>query len=223
MSRTPTLAPAPDPTGETGDTLQRAARGDAQAWAELVRAYTPRVYGLVLKNTGDPELAEEMTQATFVTLVQKLDRFAGYEERGRFEPWLFKVAMNKLRDEKRRQARQAKTMDMSPAANANTEQAQGWAAAEQQVVMGGPSASADPLDQLDHADQVARMKQAVKQLPEQDQELLYLRHTAGLSFAQIAESLEQPLGTVLARGHRAVKKLRKLLEDELDNPIAATA
>ena len=50
--------------------------------------------------------------------------------------------------------------------------------------------------------------------------MLHLRHTAGLSFAQIAETLDQPLGTVLARGHRALKKLQKLksyreLADEL--------
>ena len=46
---------------------------------------------------------------------------------------------------------------------------------------------------------------------EADQQILYLRHTAGLSFNQIAETLEEPLGTVLARGHRALAKLKKLL------------
>ena len=48
-------------------------------------------------------------------------------------------------------------------------------------------------------------------MTEADQEVLHLRHTAGLSFAEIAETLEQPLGTVLARGHRALNKLRKLM------------
>ena len=55
---------------------------------------------------------------------------------------------------------------------------------------------------------------AVEQLSESDREIVYLRHTAGLTFAQIAETLEQPIGTVLARGHRALAKLRKLLEGE---------
>ena len=58
---------------------------------------------------------------------------------------------------------------------------------------------------------VGLVQAAVKELNEADRQIIYLRHTAGLTFSQIAESLEQPLGTVLARGHRALKKLRKML------------
>jgi RNA polymerase sigma-70 factor (ECF subfamily) len=58
------------------------------------------------------------------------------------------------------------------------------------------------------------LRRAVARLPEADQQILTLRHTAGLSFAQIAETLGEPLGTVLARGHRALAKLKKLIEKQ---------
>jgi RNA polymerase sigma-70 factor (ECF subfamily) len=195
-------------------TLAAAAAGDGQAWTQLVSAYSGRVFGLLYKQCRDKELAEEIAQETFVKVVQKLTS-DGYNEQGKFEPWLFRIAMNKLRDEMRRRSRQARPMDMSPAATASSnDNASGWAAAEPGVISGGPSMPDAPLDQLDRAEQVGLLRQAIASLPEADQEILHMRHTAGLSFAQIAETLDQPLGTVLARGHRALGKLKKLMNPE---------
>jgi len=203
-----------EPISSLDQTLAAAAGGDGQAWTQLVSAYSGRVFGLIYKQCRDRELAEEIAQETFVKVVQKLTS-DGYSEQGRFEPWLFRIAMNKLRDEMRRRARQAKTMDMSPAATASSnDHASGWAAAESGVISGGPSMPDAPLDQLDRAEQVQLLKQAIATLPDADQEILHLRHTAGLSFSQIAETLDQPLGTVLARGHRALGKLKKLMNSE---------
>lgn len=200
-------------------TLAAAADGDGQAWCILVSQYSGRVLGLIYKQCRDRELAEEITQETFVKVVQKLTQNDGYREEGKFEPWLFRIAMNKLRDEMRRRNRQAKTMDMSPAATSSSnEQASGWAAAESGVIGEGPRQPAGPLDQMERAEQVELLRHAIAKLPEADREILHLRHTAGLSFAQIAEVLDQPLGTVLARGHRALSKLKKLM-----NPNAETA
>lgn len=196
-------------------TLAAASSGDGQAWAQLVSAYSGRVFGLIYKQCKDRELAEEIAQEAFVKVVQKLTQHDGYREQGKFEPWLFRIAMNKLRDEMRRRGRQARPMDMSPAATASSnDAASGWASAESGVLAGGPSMPDAPLDQLDRAEQVGLLKQAIAALPEADQEVLHLRHTAGLSFAQIAEALDQPLGTVLARGHRAIGKLKKLMSPD---------
>jgi len=207
-------APASEPDLPT--TLRQAADGDAEAWATLVEAYSGRVFGLLLQRCGDRELAEELTQATFVKLVSKLDDFAGYQERGRFEPWLFRIAINKLRDEMRRRKRQASSFDMSPGATGSGERASAWAAVETAVTRDGgriaPDAGQDPYDALSRAEQIELLRQAIGQMSEPDQEILHLRHTAGLSFAEIAQTLDQPLGTVLARGHRALKKLRAALE-----------
>lgn len=206
---------APDPN--LPETLRRAAAGEAQAWRDLVSAYSGRVYGLLVRQCSDRELAEELTQATFVKLVVRLGDAGGYEERGRFEAWLFRMAVNELRDEMRRRKRHARPMDMSPAGG-STDQPSEWAGVEPGVrSLGSPTASTRedrPDEHASRAETVARLAAAVDRLSDADREVLHLRHTAGLSFAEIAEALDQPLGTVLARAHRAVNKLRKLMEQQ---------
>lgn len=208
------------PDLDLASTLRAASSGDASAWRVLVEAYSRRVFGLLVRQCGDRDLSEELTQATFVKLVDKLGDFAGYEERGRFEPWLFRIAMNKLRDEMRRRKRQAVPTDMSPGAvrgDDATGRSSGWAAEQARIAAGQAESGAlgeNPVDVLSRAEQVDRLRQMIEELPEADREVLHLRHTAGLSFAQIAETLDQPLGTVLARGHRALGKLKKKMTEE---------
>jgi DNA-directed RNA polymerase specialized sigma24 family protein len=85
-------------------TLQRAAGGDEAAWQRIVEAYGPRVFGLIRAQCGNAELAEEISQSTFCTIVARIGQ---YTELGRFESWLFRIAMNRLRDEMRRRKRHA--------------------------------------------------------------------------------------------------------------------
>ena len=198
--------------------LARAAAGESDAWTALVATYSKRVYGLLARQCGDRELAEEITQATFVKVVGHIGL---YREQGKFEPWLFRIAMNRLRDEMRRRGRQARTMDMSGGSGGSGSDggsgASAWQAVQQKVVEAGAtpgSDSEDPAERVSRAEQVDRLKRAIDSMGEADRVVLQLRHTAGLSFAQIAETLEEPLGTVLARGHRALAKLKKLMEEE---------
>lgn len=181
-----------DPSQQT---LAAAAAGDAQAWRQIVEAYSGRVYGLLYRQCGNGDLAEEMTQATFAKVVSKL---ADYDEQGRFEAWLFRVAVNRLRDELRRRKRHAVPVDF----DATPPEALGQFA-------DGPT----PQQSMEQDERIEALRAAMTQLPPADRELLELRYTAELSFAQIADVLNQPLGTVLARGHRALKKLRAMLED----------
>lgn len=179
-------------------TLQAAADGDADAWRKVVELYSSRVYGLLYRQCGDGDLAEEMTQSTFVKILSKLDE---YQEQGKFEAWLFRIALNRLRDEMRRRKRQAMTVDFDAAPPES---------------FGHRSDEPGPTRVVEQDEQIARLREMVDQLPEADRQLLHLRYTAELSFARIAETLDQPLGTVLARGHRALKKLRRMLDEEED-------
>lgn len=202
--------------------LRRAAQGDAGAWRLLVESYTPRVYGLLVNRCRDKELAEELTQATFVKIVKKINNKGGYKETGRFDAWLFRIAMNGLRDEMRRRKRQATPTDMGPGASSGRdEQSGGWSAAQQTIVSGGPAPATDPAEAVIKAEQVQQLQSAINQLSEADQEIIHLRHSAGLSFAEIADTLGQPLGTVLSRGHRALGKLKKLMTEHDDNQQAS--
>lgn len=201
----------PDNELDIPELLKQAADGNGPAWEALVRAYTGRLYGLLLSQCRDPELSEEITQKTFVKLVQQLKPGSeGYQEHGRFEPWLFRVAMNALRDEMRRRKRQATPTDFSTAAAAGGSALTLRSAPDNRS--GAPGE--DPAQAVARGEELEWLRDIVATLPEADRTVLHLRHTAQLTFKEIAETLGEPLGTVLARGHRALGKLRKMAAAE---------
>lgn len=173
--------------------IARARGGDACAWRALVNRYARRVYALARSRLGDHHAAEEVSQAVFATVAAKLD---SYDERGRFEPWLFRIAGNRVRDEIRRRRRR-------PAVS-GPEVIEGLAHDSGEGATGEPSASVD-------VGEIRRLREALSMLSESDREVVELRHHGQLSFQQIADHVDEPLGTVLARHHRALKKLRTLM------------
>ncbi len=185
---------------ELANTLSQAASGDQEAWRRLVEAYSSRIFGLIRARCNDPGLAEEITQSTFCTLATKLEN---YTEVGKFESWLFRIAINRLRDEMRRRKRQATPVadDTLSGLHANTNLSMG----------SGSSSEADP-------EMNKQLRDALGHLSDADQKILQLRHFGDLSFKQIAEILNEPLGTVLARQHRALKKLREILQRDDSSP-----
>lgn len=172
-------------------TLRRAAAGDELAWRDLVQAYSNRVFGLIRAQCNSSDLAEEITQSTFCTIVVKI---GGYTELGKFEQWLFRIAMNRLRDEMRRRKRQARPVDN-----------------EAMIGLAGADSHAPNEHAPTEPAEYKALRSALAQLSDADQQIIHLRHYGGLSFKQISEILEQPLGTVLARQHRALKKLAELM------------
>jgi RNA polymerase sigma-70 factor (ECF subfamily) len=174
-------------------TLRQAAAGDESAWRRIIDAYAHRVFGLIRATCSDVDLAEEITQSTFCTIVAKID---SYTELGRFEAWLFRIAMNRLRDEMRRRKRQARPVEDDVLG--------GLAGADKSAPRPGENLTAEVLS----------LRRAMQQLSEADRRIIHLRHYGELSFKQIADVLGQPLGTVLARQHRALKKLRALMGGE---------
>lgn len=170
--------------------LEAASRGDEASWRELVARYARRVFALARSRCRDADMAEEITQSVFATVAQKISGGL-YLEQGRFESWLFRIAMNRLRDN----ARRARTRPASQEPEAlDRHEARGPA---------GPEAPAEALEDL---------RAAMLRLPDADREVIELRHHGGLSFKQIADLLEEPLGTLLARHHRALRKLKELME-----------
>jgi RNA polymerase sigma-70 factor (ECF subfamily) len=188
-------------------TLRRASEGDEAAWRDIVEAYTPRLYRLLHSRCRDPELAEELAQSVFVTVAEKLtgEGEGRYVEQGRFESWFFRIAMNRLRDEMRRRGRQATGTGAAPTNH-------------------GFDDRADPVPGVESVGEVEKMRRqiillrdAMEQLSEADREMIELRHVGGLTFRQIAEALNEPLGTVLARQHRALRKLKSWLSERIES------
>lgn len=180
--------PQPDDADELSRLLSAAAAGDPGAWREVVRRYARRVFALAKSRCRNNEVAEEVTQSVFATVAAKLAG-GGYAERGRFEAWLFRVAMNRIRDEIRRRTRQGTPRD-------------GDAIHETAA-----ASHALPVD-------LSALRAAMDRLSEADREVVELRHHAGMGFREMSELLGEPLGTLLARHHRALRKLRGLMQGD---------
>ncbi len=191
--RASTSAPAPtsEPDAEAPTiseaTLRAAATGDRGAWKTLVDAYAGRAFALAKSRVGNVHDAEEITQSVFVTVAKHLrDRL--YQERGRFEPWLFTIVMNRVRDFARKRTREQ----------------EGASVIRQQARLAGEPARGEwDFDAL---------RAAIARLEPSDREILELRHHAEMGFKQISDMLNEPMGTLLARHHRALRKLKALLE-----------
>ncbi len=177
--------------------LAAATQGDEAGWEYVINAYSHRVFCLIRSKCGDEELAEEITQSTFCTVAAKI---GSYNELGKFEAWLFRIAVNRLRDEMRRRQRQARPMENEMIG----------------ILAGGTERPEEPGHVVLDED-LGRLREALTHLSGPDKEIIHMRHVAGLSFRQIAEVLDAPLGTVLARRHRALAKLRKYMDSEAED------
>lgn len=166
--------------------VARAASGEQAAWSELVSRYARRVYALAKSRLHDPDQAEEVSQSVFASVFQHVSS-GRYAERGQFEPWLFRVSMNRIRDEVRRRSRRPRHVE------------------------GGEADSLAAPVSVTEVAEVHMLREAIASLSEADQEIIGLRHHAGLEFKAIAEMLGEPVGTLLARHHRALHKLRAIL------------
>lgn len=192
-----------DPSAALASLLAGAGQGDPSSWRKLIDLYSRRIFALARSRCGSSELAEEITQSVFVTVAAKLS--AGqYSEEGKFESWIFRVAMNRIRDEIRRRNRHAVPTDSDSLGNRP-----------------GPETLPSPGDRENAADQISALRKALSELADTDREIIELRHHGQMNFKDMSELLNEPLGTLLARHHRALRKLKELVEREL-NPVQAT-
>ncbi len=173
--------------------LVAASRGDESAWREILERYTRRVFALAKSRCRDVDVAEELTQSVFVTVAAKLGQGL-YTEQGRFESWLFRVTMNRVRDHARRLKRHVTTTDSD------------------NLIAQRPAPAEPPSDPDSTNERLPALRRAMDQLSDADREIIELRHHGGLSFKGMAELLDEPVGTLLARHHRALKKLKEWME-----------
>ena len=157
--------------------LRRAQRGDEAAFEVIVRSYRASVYTYVARVVGDRALAEDLTQEIFFRVYQGLPRFGHHSK---FTTWLFQVTKNRVLDELRARERR-------PQAVANVDDY--------------PFEALElPADQGETIDAVWR---AVHELNSDLKMSVLLRDIVGLSYNEIADSLEIPLSTVKWRIFKA--------------------
>lgn len=182
------------------DLIRRARQRDSAAFEALVEIYSPRLYGYFYRLTGRREDAEDLLQEAFVRVVRMISR---YEHDNRFDAWLFRIATNLVRDRVRRQRRSA---DAGASGARQDEPGILEEVADNEVDR--------PDDVLETTEQVDRLQWALKQLPEAEREVILLRHFSQMSFREVAEAMGTPLGTALARAHRGLAKLRRLMNED---------
>jgi RNA polymerase sigma-70 factor (ECF subfamily) len=175
--------------------LRRACRRDPEALSALVDLYSPRVFGLLYRLSGSRDAAEELMQETFLRVVRTIGQ---YEHSGKFESWLFRIAANLARDRARSGRRRGWTTSLED----------GGPQAEEPAASDQAAAEYDPQRRLLNKEAGKRLEMCLQRLSEPEREILMLRHFSGLSFPEIARILGVPVGTALARAHRALNRLR---------------
>ena len=175
----------------------RLARDLDGSFETLVVAHQRLVFGLALRVVGDRADAEEVAQDTFVRAYRAL---AGYEAERvaamRLRPWLAQIALNLARNRVRRR----------PPPHRPLEDGDG-----QPLAVAGPAA-AEPAELAERRVERDVWVGLLAGLPRGQREAVVLRHVEGLPYAEVAEVLGRPVGTVKTHVHRGVRQLRERLE-----------
>lgn len=176
------------------------ARNQPNALSELYHRYHRLVFSLALGVVGDSATAEEVTLDVFTRVWQKANTYQ--PDRAAVRTWLSRItrnlALNVLRH---RDAR----LDS-------------WTLSWVDVTSPPIPTEHQPDAQTELAQAQARVQAAIRELPPEQQEALALAYYRGYSHRQIADKLDYPLGTVKTRIRSALKKLRQLLQDEIESP-----
>jgi RNA polymerase sigma-70 factor (ECF subfamily) len=170
--------------------LKKAQRGDERAFSLILRAYEQPVYNYVLRLVnGDRSLAEDLTQEVFLRVFQGLPKFS---LRCKFTTWLFQVTKNRVLDELRASERRPRALvaldDIAPLEVLDA-----------------------PVERLEEIDTLWR---AVENLNVDLKMALLLRDVVGLSYTEIADSLEITLATVKWRIYKAREEVQIALVRE---------
>jgi len=178
-------------------TIASAQAGSPEAFEALLEAYGSRLFGYFFRATASHHDAEDLLGEMMLRLVQRLK---SYDDRGRFEPWLFRIAANMVRDRIRR------TKTSPTPASLSIEDDNGASMVDQV-----PGASAAVEAEMLAGEASAELSEALNKLDDMTRQMILLRHFGEMSFKEIAELFGCPLGTVLARVHRGLRSLRKIM------------
>ena len=176
--------------------MQRISQVDKHALEALYTRYQTPVYSLAMYMLKQPALAEEVTQDIFLNIWLKASSFNA--ERGQPRGWIMSVAHHKIVDVIRSRRRTIintdpadyETLDLLPAGGASTEA------------------------QVEQTLERERIMRALETIPESQREVIVLAYFGGFSQSEMAERLDQPLGTVKTRVRLAMQKLRTVLEND---------
>jgi len=170
--------------------IRRARAGNQSAFESLINIYTPRAFKVVRRMTSDTEEAEAILQETFWRIWKALPR---YQEDRRFFPYLVTVATNLVRDAWRKER---------------------WLLPDEYEALADqfPDNLPTPETQIEAAERLQALAEAVTNLPPAYRAVIALRYDASMSYEEVAAALGLPLNTVRTHLRRAKAVLRQKLE-----------
>ena len=175
------------------DLIARIAKhADKEAFALLFDMFAPRVKYFLMRQGTSMEFAEELAQEALLTVWRKADYFA--RSRGTAASWIFTIARN-LRIDTARRDKRAQLFAMTDNVDVDREE------------------PAQPDELVSAAESAVRVREAMRDLPAEQLEVVRLSFVEGAPHSEIADRLDLPLGTVKSRLRLAMRRMRKSLED----------
>ena len=169
--------------------IAKARQADEAAWTAIIRAYQEPVFRMAYLILGDRYEAEDAAQETLIRAYRSLNRF---DPERPLKPWLLSIAANTAKNRRRAAWRYLKAI--------------------KRLFRQESGVAADPRSTSNQALDSLNLWQAVQTLPENDQQIIYLRYFMELSVAETAAALEVAPGTVKSRLHRALVRLKERIE-----------
>jgi RNA polymerase sigma-70 factor, ECF subfamily len=173
------------------EVVQRARLGDEAAWELVMKMHQDPVFRFAYLLIGDQAEAEDIAQETFIRAYRA---FARFDSQRALRPWLLSITANLTRNRRRSLGRYMKVVN-------------------QLLQAGGGITSSVEEKSAGHEDNRV-VWQAIRRLPETDQQVIYCRYFLELSVREVAEVTGVAPGTVKSRLHRSLRRLRDILEQE---------
>lgn len=170
--------------GQDLDLVERFRQGDRGAFDSLYESHKDGIYSLICRTVG-PYSADDAFQEVFIQIFRSARRFRGDSS---FGTWAYRIAFNVCRDLTRRNKRQVSTIDVDPDA-----------------IAGG---ACDPADQANACWTRSELLEALQSLTTDERAAIELHYMQSLSYREISGVLLCPDGTIKARVHSAITKLR---------------
>ena len=182
--------------------LARVALGDRAAFATLYQATSAHLFAVILRINSDRAQAEDILQDVFVTIWRAAQSF----DAARSQPmtWLTSIARHRAIDSRRRHKTAIQTVSSSAAGSEQDDEAD--------LLAITPSGEAGPLELLQQAAQARQLGHCIEELSAEQQQCVALAFYQGLSHAEVAQHLVQPLGTVKSWLRRALAALKDCLD-----------
>lgn len=190
--------------------VMRLQAGEAAAFDILINRFSADVYALLFRFTENAEEAKDLTQETFLRVIQAVKDFRGEAS---LKTWIFRIAINQARN--RRRWWKARRQNVTVSLDANQTRNDGDGAAQNLRDTLADNRGASPEAEVLQREQSTQLRQALQELPAQFREAVILRDIKGLSYEEIAQTLDASIGTVKSRIARGRDELRKKLKRSL--------